>query len=1022
MLNNSTKSKKTFIVIHDGKIIKVSQGFSNLTDYSIDELVGKSYTEISQMLKFNLHSIFECTNDNFNIYLFTKLLEPREITVSLKLDESKHNTIYFFDENENSRLERKFLYVEQLFAENNNGIAIYSACDLVLLKANQKFIDYLNKPFNKKENCIGKHLDQIVKDFKGSVTEEIWTNIIDTGKTFYASEVMCDRYGSITYWDLSIVPIYEDGKIKYLVENCIEVTERVLSRKLIEEQAAKIERQDKKIEAMIELADEHISIFGKNGEFIKLSKVLIELFELNKVNNIHELKDKIKVFDIDRNEISFENSEFCSISIGKEINNYKGIIKTGSIEKYVIMNGKPIFDRCGKFERYILIINDITEIMQSKIIEHRKNELEAIIENMSDGLFTIDMESKFSLLNNGAKEFLYNSDSIKKLGDTFEDVKYYDSKDNLIRLENMPSYRVLNGEKIKEYRISAERPDGMYHFNISGSPIYDKHGNIIKALICTRNITEEVNSEKLIRLQKWQLEAVIDNISDGIIMVDKDGKIIEMNPEARNLLYQSKSVKFADEFISNIKFFDIDNNEIDINNLPLRHALKGEKVKNKIILMKQLDKELVLRVNSTPVYGTNGDLIMALVCFHDITDLMDKEKIIIEKYKQLEMLKKEAEDASKIKSLFLANMSHEIRTPMNGIVGTIQLLQSTTLSMEQSKYITMLKESSNTLLAIINDILDISKIEYGTYKLNNEQFSLKKIVDSIYNNLLICGNSKGLEVSYYFDPAANCSVIGDEFRLKQILNNLINNAVKFTEEGYISFRVTKLSCDNDGLKIKFTIKDTGIGIDESFKEKIFSAFNQGDTSISKKYMGTGLGLAISKHLATLMNGNISFESVIGQGSTFSFTCKLKRIDNKSNNIKMNDIRDKNKTYDCTKNKVILCVEDNLIEREVMESIVKRKGYNYIAASNGNEALKILKDNRVDLILLDVKMPELNGFETTKVIREKEKSRKHIPIIAMTAHAMIGDRDKCIEAGMDDYISKPFNIEELYNIFEFYLGK
>ena len=778
MIDNNANNKKSFIVIRDGIIVEVSDGFTSLTGYSINELVGKSYLEVSQILKFNPQKKFECINDNSNIYLFTKLLEPRKVIISLEIDKNKNDKIYFFDEKENS--------------------------------------------------CLKKD---------------------------------------------------------------------------------------------------------------------------------------------------------------------------------------------------VLMINDIAEIMESKNIEEQKNKLEAIIENMSDGLFTIDRDSKITLLNRSAKDFLYNSDSVNKAGDTFRDVKYYDYQDNLISQEDMPGYRVLNGEKIKEYRISTVRPDGVYHFNISGSPIYDKSGSIIKALLCTRNVTELVNSEKLIRLQKEQLEAIIENISDGIYIANKDGEITVMNAEARNLIFCPNNIKFVGQFTKTTKGFDITGNEIGVEDMPLKRALKGEHVKNQIMVMKRPDKELITRINASPIYDIKGNLIMALACMHDITDLIEKEKIITEKYKQLELLKEEADNANKVKSSFLANMSHEIRTPMNGILSTIQLLQSTDTSEEQNKYIKMLKESGDILLRIINDILDISKFESGAFKLNNESFDLKEFLNNIYKDLLKSGNSKGLEVSYYLDPNIDCRVIGDELRLKQILNNLISNAVKFTEEGYISFRITKIPSDNDYIKIKIAVKDTGIGIEEYFKDKLFSNFNQGDTSLSKKYMGTGLGLAISKQLATLMSGNISFESTVGQGSTFLFTCEFKKSYNKNYDTKENNIIKNNLTINSlARNKVILCVEDNLINQEVMESIIKRKGYKYIEAYNGNEALNVLKYNKIDLILMDVQMPELDGFETTKVIREGEIDGKHMPIIAMTAYAMLGDKDKCIKAGMDNYISKPFNIEELYNIFEFHLGE
>jgi len=582
------------------------------------------------------------------------------------------------------------------------------------------------------------------------------------GKSFYTSEVIYYSYDrGITYWDSSILPIYEDGKVKYFVDNSIEVTERVKNRKLVEEQTPIIERHNK-------------------------------------------------------------------------------------------------------------------EVIQARIIEEQKNQLEIIIENMSDGLFTIDKTGKFTLLNDSAKEFFYNSDSVKKAGDSFKSVKYYDSEENLIRLEDMPGFRVLKGEKIREYRITMDRPDGVYHFNISGSPIYDKDGNIIKAVLCTRNVTDLTNSENLIRLQKEQLEAVFENMSDGIIITDKEGKILIKNEETKSHLYKPENIEFAGEYSKTSKSFDMDGNEIAVKNLPLKRALRGESVKNQIVLIKRPDKEVILRVNATPIYDKNGNLIIALACTHDITDMVNKSNVITEKYKQLELLKEAADNANKVKSLFLANMSHEIRTPMNGILTTIQLLQSTAISVEQNKYIKLLKESSEILLTIINDILDISKIESGTFKLNNEFFSLRQTINSIHNDLLILGNSKGLEISYYLDPSINCEVIGDKLRLTQILNNLISNAVKFTKEGFISFRITKITSDNDYENIKFTIKDTGIGIKESFKEEIFSNFNQGDLSASKKYMGTGLGLSISKQLSTLMNGNLDFESKVGQGSTFCFICKFKK--------------------------------------------------------------------------------------------------------------------------------------------------
>ncbi|NYC76923.1 PAS domain-containing protein [Clostridium beijerinckii] len=500
---NSKRNQEASITISNEIVIKVSEEFVDLTGYYKEELLGKSYKELSKILKSDFCDEFGSVSDEIDIYIFTKSLEPREVIISKKIDHEKMNILYFFYEKENSRIENKFLYAEQLCLDNRYGIGIYSAPDLTLLKANEKYIYYMDEPFNRKENCIGKSIEEIAKDFKEDKIREKWISVIKTGKTGYVKDFMSDRHGTgATYFDSAIVPIYEDGKVKYYIENRIDVTDRIRNKMVIKAQAAEIERRDKKIEAIMDLADEQISIFDKSGRLIKISKVILELFQANKISNINDIKDEIIIFDVNKNKIEFEESKFSYIEKGKEINNYRVIIGTRNLEKHVVISGRPIFDRKGNFERYVLIIDDITEKVQAKIIEEQKNKLEAIIRNMSEGLFTIDKEGNINILNSSAKDFFYNIELANKISENLLKVKFYDSNDNIIKPENLPSYRVLKGEKINEYRMTLKRKGLEYHFNVSGSPLYDEDGDIVKALLCTRNVTEQVNSNTIIKMQK----------------------------------------------------------------------------------------------------------------------------------------------------------------------------------------------------------------------------------------------------------------------------------------------------------------------------------------------------------------------------------------------------------------------------------------------------------------------------------------------------------------------------------------
>lgn len=444
---------------------------------------------------------------------------------------------------------------------------------------------------------------------------------------------------------------------------------------------------------------------------------------------------------------------------------------------------------------------------------------------------------------------------------------------------------------------------------------------------------------------------------------------------------------------------------------------------------------------STPLYSRNGDMLGMIsthwnrpyhpseqeldlmdVVARQAADLIDRklaeEKLIQNqkdlemKYKQLTLLKQEAEDAYKAKSQFLANMSHEIRTPLNGIIGMADLLGLTELSDKQLNMIKTIKTSSKRLLQIINDILELSKIDAGKVELKPEPVNFESVIHEealLYSPL---AREKSLEYEVTIDHDVPKNILIDKNRLKQIICNLVGNAIKFTEKGKISLSVSKVKDIGNKAQLMISITDTGIGIKKEDIPKIFDYFTQLDSTTTKRYQGTGLGLAISKNLVALMGGEMCVESVYGKGSTFSFTFLAEVIKKKD----ILDLPSDISIEDSQARPRILLVEDDHVSQIIIQHLCDHMGWDIQITSSGIEALEILQKEQKCIILMDVQMPEINGFDLTRLIREKEAlTGKHIPIIATTAYASKDDRERCIKCGMDDFINKPIDLKKLRDI-------
>jgi len=400
------------------------------------------------------------------------------------------------------------------------------------------------------------------------------------------------------------------------------------------------------------------------------------------------------------------------------------------------------------------------------------------------------------------------------------------------------------------------------------------------------------------------------------------------------------------------------------------------------------------------------------------------ENIVSGRTKELKKTCDQLESALQIKGEFLANMSHEIRTPMNGINGMITLLmESEGLTPVQREYTELAKESIDSLLRIINDILDFSKIEAGKLDVEHIEFDLYHLLNSIQKMFSFKIKTKQLDFIWSIDQKLPPKVCGDAIRLKQIIINLIENAIKFTDKGYVKVEIALLNENPVSATIQFSVQDTGIGISEEDQQNLFQSFTQADSSITRKYGGTGLGLTISKQLAKLMNGRIEVESNKGQGSQFKLICNfLKSHTSKEESTGISKPIIQSPITPGQKKKLkILLAEDNPINQAVAKAILKNHGFDANIVVNGHGVLKELKQTPYDIILMDIQMPELDGIETTKLIRENhDKKIASIPIVALTAHSIKGDRERFLSAGINDYISKPIQPEELIKVLEKYL--
>lgn len=516
------------------------------------------------------------------------------------------------------------------------------------------------------------------------------------------------------------------------------------------------------------------------------------------------------------------------------------------------------------------------------------------------------------------------------------------------------------------------------------------------------------SSEGLLAKEKDKLQTIVSNLGDGLCVTSEDGTISSLNNAASKMLERAPDDVIGRQFTS----FVIDGckahgmNQVALSDL--RQKKEGEA---KII---GGTKGLIpIHYTITPLRSTTFDLVIgSVIIFRDISQ-----------QKKVEIALKEARDnaieASQLKSDFLANMSHEIRTPLNVVLGSAELLSYSDLTEEQLEDVETIQESIQQLKEIIDEVLDFSKIEAGKIFIDNKAFSLETLTQNLLTQAQKLSKNKGLEIKMDFNQEVPSVLVGDSLRIRQVALNLLSNAIKFTPTGgTVGLSIDFEASENEEIKLIVAVTDTGLGIEPDKLEIIFDKFSQADNSVTREFGGTGLGLAICSGLVRLMNGEIWVNSVVGEGSVFSFSIPLTVAHDEIADKIVKNKKQVNKDSNL-KSLRILLAEDNVGNQQTVTRLLEMYGHSVVIANNGQEAIDTLialhNDNNFDVVLMDLHMPKLGGLDAAEHIRASESNFAEIPIIALTAHAIKGVKDECLSRGMNGYVSKPIDYNYLFEL-------
>ena len=846
-------------------------------------------------------------------------------------------------------------------------------------------------------------------EFKNNVN--LWYSCIhpDDKKLVEENDVEY-RSGQIDHHTLEYRIMHKDGAIKWVLDRGVvieknkdgkpvkiigthsDITQQKENEKELETTATRLSSLIANLHAGVLLESENRTVKLANRQFCEMFNIQAEPLQL---------------IGMDCSK-STEQSRHFFINPDEFVERIDKIIedrKTVTGDKLQLVDGRfferdfiPIWND-GRYDGHLWVYQDITEkINADKKLEEQRKFYEEILDNIPADIAVFNSKHHYLYVNPVA----IKDTEIRKwiVGKRDEDYVQLRKKPVSIVQERRKVFNnILKSKKLISWEEELKQPDGSVNYVLRNMyPVLNAAGNVSLVIGYGVDITNIKNIQQQVAQSEKRYRDVIDNGLAIVTTHDTEGRFITVNPMVGKIYGYTD-----DEMIGHYLYeFIPEEDKALFQEHYLSKILHGKKYSG-IFRVKNKNGGVIYTLYNNFLKEEEGKEPYIIAFAVDITDRVKAEK-------ELKIAKKLTEEMAQTKQNFLANMSHEIRTPMNAIMGMSHQLEKTTLNDQQQVYLQAITTSSENLLVIINDILDLSKLEAGKLTLETIGFEPKLVIDRIIQVMIHKAEEKGLALkNSFFDARLASILIGDPYRINQVLLNLVSNSIKFTETGVIDISCKLISENETTQQVEVCVTDTGIGMDVGFADNLFQKFRQEDESVARRFGGTGLGLSITKQLVDLMNGEINVKSKKGQGT--SVTLKFSFAKGAEKDLPQKNIAPVN--ADILHNKKIMVVDDNEMNRLVATTILEEYGVLVTEAVNGADATSLLRAEHFDLVLMDIQMPVMDGLEATSVIRNDLKSA--IPVIALTANAIRGENEKCFDAGMNDYLSKPFEESQLIQI-------